>query len=273
LLFHAQPGADPTQGVSPPVSTSHVFDDSGIAILRAGKEAETRQHVALTFSKGAYGHGHPDKLAINPIRYGWDFSADLGYPTTWTDIKYGGWETATASHCTVMLDEAGQRGNVCGRMHLFSTQPACDVVEASCEAAYPNCSLYRRTVALVRDSEGEPLYTADIFRAAGAKTRDYLFHSLGTPEDMMVVCGDEWVQWESQPEGSLAGADVPPMTRGGYGFIFDLKRAKTPSDFVALWLPKSGMSQPDRYLLTKRAFTNATVQFSITRTGKAGGDR
>lgn len=270
-IFHAgEPLRASAAEPAPP--RSHLFDDSGIAILRAGDSAATRMHVPFTFSRGAYGHGHPDKLAINVFRYGYDFTADLGYPTTWTDIKSGGWEKHTASHCLVMLDEGGQTGNVTGKLGYFATEPPCDVVEASCETAYPQTSLYRRTVALVRDSRGEPLYVADIFRVAGGKTRDYLFHSLARPEDLSVTLEGS-PEWSHQPEGCLLGEDIPPMTRTGYGFLFDLHRADTDGNVGATWEFRKGVSQPDRYLLTRQQFTNCDVRFTMTRTGNAGGDR
>ena len=196
LVFHAgreQTDAAPGPPASP--AESHLFPDSGLAILRAGRGARTREHVCLTFTKGGYGHGHKDKLAINILRYGYDLSADLGYPGTWTDIKCGGWVKDTASHCTVMLDERPQRGNVVGRLHFFAKQPFLDVVEASAERAYPKANLYRRTVAVVRDDEGEPLYTVDIFRVAGASTRDYLFHSLGRLDDFTVTGDGTELTW------------------------------------------------------------------------------
>lgn len=270
-IFHAGPPLEAEAAkIEPP--RSHLFDDSGIAILRAGDTAATRMHVPFTFSRGAYGHGHPDKLAINIFRYGYDFSADLGYPTTWTDLKSGGWEKHTASHCLVMLNERGQTGNVTGKLSYFASQPPCDAVEASCEAAYPGTSLYRRTLALIRDPNGEPLYLADIFRVAGAKTRDYLFHSLASPEDLAVNLAEP-ADWTHQPQGCLLGEEVPPMTRAGYGFLFDLHRAHTDGDLKASWEFRKGVSQPDRYLLTRRQFTNCDVRFTMTRTGKARGDR
>jgi len=273
LLFHGGPAtAEDTSGrAEMPAPQSHLFDDSGIAILRAGAQPEGREHVCLTFSKGAYGHGHTDKLAINVLRYGYDFSADLGYPTTWTDIKAWGWETSTASHCTVMVDESPQVSNVIGKLGFYAAEPPCDVVEASAEGAYPQCSLYRRTVALVRDSEGEPLYTVDLFRVAGGRTRDYLLHSFGKPEDLTVTVDDPQAAWARQERGSLAGEDVEPMTRGAYGFLFGVERAQTAGAVSAVWKPTTGMSQPDRYLLTRQTFENATVEFSLTRTSQASG--
>jgi len=284
LLFHAEEGEEirqlgnwgirqlgnsatqqsdnPKTGMSAPVApfpggpiprgprcpTTHTFPDSGITILRAGSDPATRLHVPITYSKGQYGHGHPDKLAINLIRFGYDLSADLGYPTTWTDPKASGWETNTASHCLVVLDERGQAGNQIGQLHFEARSPLVDAVEASCEGAYPQASLYRRTVALVRRStppqpppsqggepEGEPLYTVDVFRVAGGATRDYLFHSLGPPEGMTVDLPDGAAAWTKQERGSLAGEDVEPMTQGGYGFLFNVERAATDGRAIAGW--------------------------------------
>lgn len=273
LVFHAGPApADvPPDQTQPTPPTSHLFDDSGIALLRAGANPETREHLCFTYSKGSYAHGHGDKLALNVFRYGFDLTADLGYPTTWTDIKTSGWETNTASHCTVMLDERPQQMSTVGTLHMYATTPLADVVEASQEVCYPDSTLYRRTVALVRDEVGEPLYACDVFRVAGAKTRDYLFHSLGKPEDMTVDLDDGAATWVKQDKGSLAGEDVAPMTKGAYGFLFGVQRAATAGGATATWRPTTGTSQPDRYLLTRRSFTNCTVDFTVTRTGKASG--
>ncbi|OGV81791.1 MAG: hypothetical protein A3K19_26360 [Lentisphaerae bacterium RIFOXYB12_FULL_65_16] len=277
LLFHAGEAPAPapaTPGAPlPGEASSHLFDDSGIAILRAGNSPATRQHVPVTFSKGGYAHGHGDKLALNVFRFGYDLTADLGYPTTWTDIKYGGWETHTASHCTVMLDEARQQGNVIGRLHWFATDVGVDAVEASAEPAYAAATLYRRTVAQVRDDQGEALYTIDVFRTAGTTTRDYLFHALGKPEEMTVELADTAAAWTAQPKGSLAGEGVEPMTRAGYSFLFDLQRARTDNGLTARWQPVIRNEQPDRYLLTRKTFRDFTADFNMLRTGKTPGER
>jgi hypothetical protein len=276
LVFHAGPPLPPVPAaqVHAEAPQSHVFDDGGIAILRAGSKAATRLHVPLTFSKGQYAHGHPDKLAINLFRYGWDFSADLGYPTTWTGAKNGGWETNSASHCIVMVDERGQQGYVIGNLNFFATEPLCDVVEASAEKAYPQCSLYRRTVGIVRDEQGEPLYVVDFFRVAGGKTRDYHFHSLGKPEDLTIAADGvpaPALQWVKQERGSLAGEDIAPMSKPGYGWLWEVQRTSGAGPITATWQPSGGTSQGDRYLLTRQSFRNCTVEFKIRRTGQAGG--
>ena len=273
LVFHAEEPPRSDVELPPDVARSHLFEDGGIAILRAGANAATRVHVPFTFSKGSYGHGHTDKLAINIFRYGYDWSADIGYPTTWTDRKLSNWETDTASHCTVMLDEKEQRGNIIGQFHWYATTPLVDACEASAPAAYPDAELYRRTVALVRDDDGEPLYVVDVFRTAGAKVRDYLFHSLGKPDELTVALDDADATWSHQPEGSLAGEDVEPTSGRGYSWLHDLYRANTADGLTATWRPSGASSQPDRYLLTREEFDDVTVEFTMTKTGKASGDR
>ncbi len=271
LLFKAADAPAPTGQVAPlEPPRSHLFEDGGFAILRAGADAATRVHVPLTFTKGQYAHGHLDKLAINLFRHGFDFSADLGYPTTWTDLKTGGWTSHTASHCTVMLDAAPQRGNVVGRLHFYATQPLVDVVEAAAPA-YAQAKIYQRTVALVRDEAGEPLYCADVFRTDGGRVRDWLWHSLGQPEDLTITGADGPLAFSAPAAGSLLGADVAPMTKAGYGFLFGVQRARSDGGIVAAWRNRGATSQPDRYLLTRRTFGQATIEFTLCRTGRASG--
>ena len=89
-----------------------MLHDSGFCILRVGDEQSSRRHVVLNYGKGNRGHGHMDKLAVNLITYGYDLSADLGYPPSWVAPKKDGWETHTASHFTALID---------GRNQVFAT--------------------------------------------------------------------------------------------------------------------------------------------------------
>ena len=79
LLFHCEPWNE-TVKAEGQSSGSVVLHDSGFCILRAGNEQASRRHVVLNYGKGNHGHGHMDKLAVNIIAYGFDLSADLGYP-------------------------------------------------------------------------------------------------------------------------------------------------------------------------------------------------
>lgn len=214
-----------------PTPRSTLFHDSGIAILRAGRDPATRVHVPITFSKGSYGHGHPDKLAINIISRGYDWSADLGYPRSWTDIKAKGWTRGTASHCTVMIDGRGQRGGKIGSLHMFKRWADISVAEASCESVYA-IPMYRRTLALVEIAPGRA-YLLDVFRVVGGRIRDYLFHSIS--DDLQLTFDAANAQIVRQKRGTLAGEDVALATGPNYAFLADVQRAKTDAGFTTVW--------------------------------------
>jgi hypothetical protein len=118
-----------------------------------------------------------------------------------------------------------------GGLHLYHAWPGLSVVEASCDMAC-EVPLYRRTVALIGP------YVVDIFRVAGAGTRDYLFHSIGdgTGDDLEMETGPG--TWERQEKGTLAGPDVALASKGGYGFLFDVRRLRTDGGFKAVWRAK-----------------------------------
>ena len=105
---------------------SDVLHDSGIAILRTGIEQETRKHIAFNYGKGSYAHSHHEKLALWVFAYGYDLTAEVGYPIS--EERYGGWETQTASHCTAVVDEKTQA--ICmGSLNLFKAGPGLKVVD------------------------------------------------------------------------------------------------------------------------------------------------
>ena len=158
LLFHCEPWNDTAEAgtISP---ESDVLHDSGFCILRAGDQQASRRHVVLNYGKGNHGHGHMDKLAVNVIAYGYDLSADLGYPPSWVAPKKAGWETHTASHCTAVIDGQNQVFAT-GSLNLFVPGPWVPMADASGERAYPGlANLYRRAVALVPVDESGPTWS------------------------------------------------------------------------------------------------------------------
>jgi hypothetical protein len=229
----SEPGRGPiSKSASPP---SILFHDSNFCILRAGGDPQTRRHVALNYGKGNRGHGHRDKLSVNVIAYGYDLSADVGYPASWVSPKIGGWETHTASHCTVTVDGENQ-GFSAGSLNLFVPGPWARLADASGERAYPGrVSLYRRAVALVPLDEGRA-YVVDLFRVKGGKVHDYSFHSLGGDAgERFELDLPEGVAMEAQAGGTLAGPDVAFGEQPGYGFIRDVARARVDGDVRATW--------------------------------------
>ncbi len=234
LLFHCEPWNDTAEAgtISP---ESDVLHDSGFCILRAGDQQASRRHVVLNYGKGNHGHGHMDKLAVNVIAYGYDLSADLGYPPSWVAPKKAGWETHTASHCTAVIDGQNQVFAT-GSLNLFVPGPWVHMADASGERAYPGlANLYRRAVALVPVDE-KRAYVVDWFRIAGGAEHDYSFHSwAGENAERFEIALAEDAVLEAQDEGTLAGPGVPFGEAPGYGFVKDVARARTDGGLTATW--------------------------------------
>ena len=250
LLFHAEPWGEGEgareqgsggAGVSAPphlrtsAPQSVLFHDSNFCILRTGENQETRKHVALNYGKGNRGHGHRDRLAVNVIAYGYDLSADVGYPASWVSPKIGGWETHTASHCTVMVDGENQ-GFSAGSLNLFVPGSWVQMADASGERAYPGrVMLYRRAVALIPVDE-ERAYVVDLFRVKGGKMHDYSFHSLGGDAgERFALDLPAGASMTAQAGGTLAGPEVAFGDQPGYGFLKEVARAKVDGDVKATW--------------------------------------
>jgi hypothetical protein len=234
LLFHAEPWTSVLEAGEEQVESS-VLHDSGFCVLRTGESPETRKHLVLNYGKGNRGHGHLDKLAINLISFGYDLSADLAYPPSWIAPKKAGWETHTASHCTVLIDGENQV-YATGSLELLVDGPWVRLAEASGERAYLEiASKYRRFVALIPMGD-EQAYILDLFHVSGGETHDYSFHSLAGDEgkqfDLALADSAKMV---SQDEGTLAGEAIAFGEADGYGWIKDVSRAVTEGMIQATW--------------------------------------
>jgi hypothetical protein len=266
-------------------SESVLFHDSNFCILRAGGSRETRRHVALNYGKWNRGHGHRDKLAVNVIAYGYDLSADVGYPASWVSPKIGGWETHTASHCTVAVDGENQAFST-GSLNLFIPGPWVRLADASGERAYPDrVRLYRRAVALVPIDE-DRAYVVDVFRVKGGKTHDYSFHSLGGDEgERFELDLPEGTVLQAQSGGTLAGPEVGFAEQPGYGFIKDVACAGVDGRVRATWRAEEDgvglrlhvLGQSGTTVLTGRGEGNGNLgqspwdRYLIVRRGAEGG--
>ena len=233
LLFHAEPWSENVRLGEGEVKSS-VLHDSGFCILRAGENSESRCHLVLNYGKGNRGHGHRDKLALNLIAFGYDLSADLGYPPSWIAPKMAGWETHTASHFTALIDGENQE-YATGSLDRVVDGPWIRLIEASGERAYPNAELYKRTLALVPLDE-ERYYVVDLFRIGGGSTHDYSAHSLAGEEgsffELKLADGIEMVRHTA---GTLAGEDTSFGDVPGYGWIRNVSSAATNEGIVATW--------------------------------------
>ncbi len=224
------------QGVLVPESKCH--NGYGIAILRRGI-GDFKRALWIYFGR-SYGHGHRDNLNIGLYAFGLDLLPDLGYPesaSSWP--KRIGWTSHTISHNTVLLDKTRQRPGHTGHMTLFKVSPDVQVIEAKSDVAYPNATLYKRTVCMI-DISDEAFYIVDFFRAAGAKDYHYSFHGA---EGEVKVQGAKLIP---QEKGTYAGphinygepydGDTTSSTYSGSGFQYlsDVERDTNPEEIVAV---------------------------------------
>ncbi len=184
----------------------YIIYDFGHAIMGSGRGADQSQ-VHLHFS-GARSHEHLDNLNLILFAKGKELFSETNYQGNRE------WQTSTAGHNTVVIDEKSQNrkgtGNqrkidpvldaipnvpdypltadkTAGDHHLAMNDgnlelweagyDAVQVAEAAAEKAYyPNSpDIYRRTLARVAGT-GPDFYVVDIFRVKGGTTHDWMLH-------------------------------------------------------------------------------------------------
>ena len=192
----------------PTESYPRILGGMGHAILGTNSDPDQAQ-LHLHYS-GTHGHEHYDALNIILFARGKELISETKYraPEDWASTRE--WQTMTAGHNTVVIDEKnhegrfphashrraitdadamdgipnwryrdGGHGNTLndGKLRCFCPDwDTVQVAEAEAERAYyPDPELYRRTVALVRADEHE-VYAVDIFRVRGGETHDWMLH-------------------------------------------------------------------------------------------------
>ena len=157
--------------------------DIAFPALRFGylRSGPTGRDSCLVLSASDWGnHHHDDSLNLYYWQNGKELLSDLGY--LW-DHPMKPMTTRTFAHNTVMVDGAEQvtkgRG---GKITLFAADGAIKVMEAESQA-YPQASLYRRTVAQVEHEPGRQ-YVLDIFRVQGGQKHQYVFHGPGNAYEL-----------------------------------------------------------------------------------------
>lgn len=234
-LFHAS--ADSL--THPPVSQrseSELFHDAGFAILRSGDQAGNRLHLVLNYGKGTPSHGHMDKLAFNIITFGYDLTADIGYPASWIAGKCRGWETHSLSHATVLIDQQNQT-YAPGSLRGYFSGPGIQIIEAEAPRAYPDLRPVYRRGMMVIEKDSLHRYIVDVFRVRGGRCYDYSFHSLANDDGtgLIVAAQNNPLQWTGQPQGTLAHPDSAYGTTAGYGWLTDVRSATSDESILAQW--------------------------------------
>lgn len=216
----------------PPVSL--YTHETGLTVMRQGVDALSRNNVLLFHGDAGFGHGHQHQLMMKIIAYGYDFSADLGYPYNFTSHKWPEWTKATLSHQTVVVNQRSQRERSSASLSIRGKAPWMQVASAFSSTAYAKAELYHRTVFVIETKSGRPL-VVDFFRVVGGSTHDYSVHSLsGDDGKNFSLAGSAELH---EVPGTLAGKDVAvgANTPGGYSFISDLQIGKAASAFSATW--------------------------------------
>jgi len=179
----------------------------GLAILQ---NENPQAPIATSLYYGMItGHSHHDRLQLDIFAQNASMIPDFGYPETCNsnDPRKPGFFSHVVSHNTVMVDQTDQR-DVRGRCLAYDTGPVCQYVEAQIDNVYPQCNVYRRSVAMVEVSPAQA-YFIDVFRVRGGSQHDWLLH--GTEADFE----SNMVLSSPQTEGTLAGPQVK------YGQFYD----------------------------------------------------
>jgi len=182
----------------------------GLAILQNGNP---QRPVAGSLFYGRFiGHSHRDKMQLDIFAENCSMIPDLGAPETANsnDPRRAGFFFHNVAHNTVMVDQSIQT-NGRGRCLAYDAGPVCQYVEAQNDSVYPQCHMYRRSVAMIEVSPGQS-YFIDIFRVQGGTQHDWLVH--GTNADF----ASNLALTEPRKEGTLAGPDVK------FGHYYDDER-------------------------------------------------
>ena len=170
-LWHRPPDTASGNGSGLP-KRSEWFPGWHVSVMRGSSPDRT----ALYYNGYQHGgHRHYDTLGISYLALGREFASDRGY--IWDDPR-NAWTKSTLSHNIVTVDNMSQDIDDChSTLDLFGTSPLVEVTEATANA-YGQCSLYKRTTALLYLPDGGS-YAVDIFRVRGGKSHVYSLNCNG----------------------------------------------------------------------------------------------
>jgi hypothetical protein len=208
-------------------------------------------------------HRHSDQLNLMLFAYDNALLTDIGYPeqTDAFNHRLSGYFVNTIAHNTVTVDGSKQDRRP-STLHAYSDRGFAQVVDASCDGAYPDkVSLYRMANILVEVGP-EHSYVFDAFYVRGGSQHDFALH--GTQAEF--ACSP--ALGPVQEKGTLAGPDVPyeqfyddpdlkdkpigsvSYTRyrgSGFQFLTNVQRAPLVGSAVGEWkLTEPLKGQPER---------------------------
>ncbi|MFX0102199.1 MAG: hypothetical protein ACFFCS_21720 [Candidatus Hodarchaeota archaeon] len=214
---------------------SELLEDSPIAYLRCGESKRTRHDLVL-WGQPSAAHKHGDKLGIWFGGRGRHLAASGGnYPFTWVSPKKDNWEFHSAACWVVLVDGMTQARLSHSNLQAFYDGSLFKHASMENKIAYAP-SKYIRSILLIPGPNDGDAYALDIFKVSHGYMFDYNTRGTdaGTFKDIEFNFKDGDHDWE-RPEGTLAGDDVPLYGCEGYGWMKDVHRTTTSSDFSFLY--------------------------------------
>ncbi|NUQ01023.1 MAG: hypothetical protein HUU35_14335, partial [Armatimonadetes bacterium] len=234
----------------PQPQPSELMMDIGYSIMRSQGSSAQQQHLLLNFTQNGAGHGHRSQLMLKPIAFGYDLSADLGYPHNLLSPKRDEWVAHAATHGTVVVDSRDQRVGSAGSLDFYLDRPWLKATAASSDNVYEHVPLYHRTALLVSLAD-DAHFIVDLFRVRGGQRRDYLYHSLsgeqgerfvlqpgGNPAPQPLpgtLAGPEVAWMANTGRGATDSVDEQPERKSGYSYLKDLRTTSAAGDWSCQW--------------------------------------
>lgn len=170
-IVHGRAPAPAPKNAQP---ASRLFEDTGLAILRAGGDAGLA--AAIIFGDYGGSHGHLDKLGFVFFGFGEELAVDPGRARSqaYRQAIHRNWYKATLSHNAVVVDGKSQ-APASGRIIAFTNTPRFAAISAECGEAWPGVT-QRRTMVLT----AQYLLVLDELAAKRPRRFDWLYHNRGT---------------------------------------------------------------------------------------------
>lgn len=251
--------APPPENVEIGLRSFH-FPAYGMANLQCGNK---NNRTAVSFFYGDHkAHMHRDQLNILFFSHGNALLNDIGYPeqTDRFNHRLHGFFTNTIAHNTVVVDAQKQNRGP-GKLHGLTTKGFAQIIDASCENAYPDQVTQYRRVNMLIQATPEQSYLFDTFYVSGGTQHDYALHgtqadfecqSLGPVRKKGTLAGEEvpYEQFYDDPElkdKKLSSVSYTEYKGSGFQFLYNVQEGKLDGATTATWhLTEPIEGQPQR---------------------------
>ena len=199
-------------------TTSRIWPSFGHAVLGRGQGVyQMETHIDYGFG---FNHYHNDTLNLILWAFGEELLPDIGYTYT-----YRGWATGSLSHNLVVVDGMVQNAGVLnfeqpnkaigGRIVTWApVVNGFGVVEAEDINSYPQCSTYRRGIAVVEENDINAIIV-DVFEVSGGSQHDYMVHGSADKDQTLVF--KKPIQFYADSLASDHAIKLPKISKELYG--------------------------------------------------------